>query len=211
VDPKSLLSHAQRLQALAQAGLAFTTDAYDRDRYEEIRAISVQLLGPLTDEPLEKIIRVFASDEGYPTPKVDVRSVVLREGPEVLLVREKTDNHKWTLPGGWADVGYSPFEIAAKEACEETGLVVKPVRLLAVFDKRKHPHPPGAWYVYKIFIHCDVESGTLVQDTQETTGARWFREDEFSSIELSTERTTASQLQTVFRLAAEPHPTALCD
>jgi ADP-ribose pyrophosphatase YjhB (NUDIX family) len=206
-----LLSQAQRLQALAQAGLAFTTDSYDRERYEEIRAISVRLLGALTDEPIEKIIRVFASDEGYPTPKVDVRAVILREGPEVLLVREKADSHKWTLPGGWADVGYSPFEIAGKEAFEETGLVVRAVRLLAVFDKRKHPHPPSPWYVYKIFIQCEVEGGTLVQKTQETTGARWFREDELSSIELSTERTTASQLQTVFRLGTEPHSTTLCD
>jgi len=211
VTSHQLLTQAQRLQALAQAGLAFSTDPYDRERYQELRAISVTLLAELTEEPLEKIIRAFASEDGYPTPKVDVRAVLLREGPEVLLVREKLDGGRWTLPGGWADIGYSPFENAAKEVQEETGLLAKPVRLLALFDKRKHAHPPQPWYAYKAFIQCEVEGGSLVQNTQETTGAHWFRADELPDLELSTERTTAWQLETVLRLASDPHSTTLCD
>ena len=211
MEPNRLLLHAQRLQAIAQAGLAYSSSPYDRERYEQVRAISVTLLQELTEEPLEKIIRVFASDDGYATPKVDVRVVLLQDGPEVLLVQEKLDGGKWTLPGGWADVGYTPFETAAKEAYEETGLLVKPVRLLALFDKRKHAHPPEPWYTYKAFIQCEVEGGSLVQDTQETTGARWFREDELPSLEMSTDRTTASQLQTIVRLESDPHSAVLCD
>jgi len=187
MEPSQLLLHAQRLQALAQAGLAYTTGSYDRERYEEIRAISVRLLQELTDEPLEKIVRVFASEDGYQTPKVDIRAVVLRDGPEVLLVQEKLDSDKWTLPGGWADVGFTPFEVAAKETHEETGLLVKPVRLLALFDKRKHPHPPQPWYVYKAFVQCQVVGGALMQETQETVGARWFQKHEIASIQMSTD------------------------
>ena len=211
MKPHQLLIHAQRLQALAQAGLAYTTNLYDRERYEEIRAISVSLLEELTEEPLEKIVRVFASEDGYQTPKVDIRAVLVREGPEILLVREKLDGGRWTLPGGWADVGYTPYEIAAKEAYEETGLTVQPSRLLALFDKRKHPHPPQPWYIYKAFIQCEVIGGSILQDTQETIGARWFRIDELQSIELSTDRTTASQLETIFRLISDPRLPALCD
>jgi len=211
VTSLQLLRQAQRLQALAQAGLVFSKDPYDRERYEELRGISVTLLAELTDEPLEKIFRAFASDDGYPTPKVDVRAVLLREGPEVLLVREKLDAGRWTLPGGWADVGYSPFENAAKEVQEETGLLAKPVRLLALFDKRKHAHPPQPWYAYKAFIQCEVEGGSLVQHTQETAGARWFGADELPVLELSTERTTAWQLEAVLRLACDPHSATLCD
>src|SRR5215217_2101274 len=111
MDSHRLLAHAQRLQALAQSGLTYATDLYDRERYEEVRAVSVQLLQALTDEPLEKIIRAFASEDGYPTPKVDVRAVVLRKGAEVLLVQETLDSGRWTLPGGWADIGYTPCEI----------------------------------------------------------------------------------------------------
>jgi ADP-ribose pyrophosphatase YjhB (NUDIX family) len=211
VTANRLLTHAQRLQALAQAGLAYTTNPYDRERYEEIRTISVKLLEELTDEPLEKIIRVFASEDGYQTPKIDIRAVIVRKGPEILLVREKLDSDRWTLPGGWADIGYTPYEIAAKEAYEETGLIVEPTRLLALFDKRKHPHPPQPWYVYKAFIQCEVRGGSLMQDTQETTGARWFRVDELPSVELSTDRTTASQLETIFKLVSDPHSPTLCD
>lgn len=211
MKPHQLLIHAQRLQALAQAGLAYTTNLYDRERYEEIRAISVRLLEELTEEPLEKIVRVFASEDGYQTPKVDIRAVLVREGPEILLVREKLDGGRWTLPGGWADIGYTPYEVAAKEAYEETGLTVQPSRLLALFDKRKHPHPPQPWYIYKAFIQCEVIGGSILQDTQETIGARWFRLDELPSIELSTDRTTASQLETIFRLVSAPHLPALCD
>jgi len=206
-----LLTYAQRLQALAQAGLAYTANVYDRERYEEIRAIGVNLLAELTDEPFEKIVRVFASESGYQTPKVDVRAVLTRDGPEILLVREKIDGGRWTLPGGWADVGYTPFEVAAKEALEETGLIVRPLRLLALFDKRRHAHPPQPWYIYKAFIHCKIEAGSLLQDTPETMGARWFREDELPHTELSTDRTTTSQLETVLKLAADPNSKTLCD
>jgi ADP-ribose pyrophosphatase YjhB (NUDIX family) len=211
VESSQLLTQAQRLQALAQAGLAYATDRYDLERYQEIRSISARLLQELTEEPLEKIIRVFASEDGYQTPKVDVRAVLFREGPEILLIKEKVDNGRWTLPGGWADVGYTPFEIAAKETYEETGLVVKPVRLLALFDKRKHPHPPQPWYVYKAFIQCEVQGGSLIQDTAETTGARWFRQDELPYLDLSIDRTTESQLETIFRFASDPGSPTVCD
>jgi ADP-ribose pyrophosphatase YjhB (NUDIX family) len=211
MDANELLKRAQRLQALAQAGLAYTSNVYDRERYEEIRAISVRLLAELTDEPMEKIVRVFASEEGYQTPKVDVRAVIVRERREMLLVREKIDRGRWTLPGGWADVGYTPFEVAAKEACEETGLKVRPVRLLALFDKKRHGHPPQPWYVYKAFVQCEPEGGGLIQDTPETMGARWFRGEELPSLELSIDRTTAAQLETVLRLASDPGSAVLCD
>src|ERR1700690_714216 len=137
MEPSKLLLHAQRLQAIAQAGLAYATNAYDLERYEEIRAISVNLLQELTDEPHEKIIRTFASESGYQTPKGDVRAVLFRGEQEFLRVKEKDDQGRWTLPGGSADVGYSPFEVAMKEAEEETALLVLALRLLAFYDKRK--------------------------------------------------------------------------
>ena len=108
-------------------------------------------------------------------------------------------------------MGFTPFETAAKEAYEETGLIVEPLRLLALFDKRKHAHPVQPWYSYKLFIHCEVKGGSLVQDTTETAGARWFPREEIPSLELSTDRTTAAQLATMFELALDPHSPTLCD
>src|ERR1700684_4738611 len=116
MESSRLLMHAQRLQAIAQAGIAYATTAYDLERYEEIRGISVNLLQELTDEPREQIIRTFASESGYQTPKVDVRAVLFRSRNEILLVKEKNDQGRWTLPGGWAGVGSLPFAVATKEA-----------------------------------------------------------------------------------------------
>ena len=206
-----LLTYAQRLQAISQAGLAYATSPYDLERYQEVRMLSARLLQSITDESFEKIIRVFASESGYQTPKVDVRAVIFRGVDELLLVKEKIDKGRWTLPGGWADVGYTPFEVAAKETLEETGLVVRPVRLLALLDKRLHAHPAQPWYVYKAFIRCEIEGGTLAQDTTETAGARWFRKDDLSALELSTDRVTESQLLSLFSFAEQPDLPALCD
>jgi len=211
MKPIELLECAQRLQAIAQAGLAYSESAYDTERYEEVRALSVRLLQELTDEPYEKIISVFASDCGYQTPKVDVRAVVFRGKDEILLVREKIDGGRWTLPGGWADIGYSPSEVAVKEALEEAGLVVAPVRLLALFDIRKHAHPPQVWHAYKIFIQCEERGGTLIHETTETEGAEWFRLDELDRLELSIERVTLPQLRQMFQFAVNPDLPALCD
>ena len=209
--PDKLLLQAQRLQAIAQAGLTYATSSYDVERYQEIRNISVKLLQELTDEPYEKIVGMFASETGYQTPKVDVRGVLFRGEDEILLVREKIDHGKWTLPGGWADVGYTPYEAVVKEVQEETGLIAKPVRLLALFDKQRHPHPPHPWYVYKAFIQCEVVGGSLLDETSETEGARWFRRQDVPALELSTERTTHSQLQTMFEFRTNRELPTLCD
>ncbi|HET9100567.1 MAG TPA: NUDIX hydrolase [Acidobacteriaceae bacterium] len=211
MESNSLLRYAQRLQAIAQAGISYAVTPYDLERYEEIREISVKLLEELSGEPYEKIVRLFASETSYPTPKVDVRAVLFRGGDQILLVKEKNDHQRWALPGGWADIGYTPFEVAVKEVQEETGLSVRAVRLLALYDKRRHPHPPQAWYVYKVFIQCEIDGGQMLQDTVETAGARWFRSEELSTLELSTDRVTESQLRTLFRFAKDPELPALCD
>jgi ADP-ribose pyrophosphatase YjhB (NUDIX family) len=211
MEASQLLAYAQRLQAIAQAGIAYATTPYDLERYEEARRLSVSLLQELSDEPLEKIVRVFASETGYQTPKVDVRCVIFRGEAELLLVKEKLDQGRWTLPGGWADIGYTPFEVAVKETQEETGLIVRPVRLLALLDKRKHSHPPQPWYVYKAFIHCEIKGGELTQETTETAGAHWFTQDNLTTLALSTDRVTASQLDLMFPFARNRDLPVLCD
>ncbi|OUJ70871.1 NUDIX hydrolase [Hymenobacter crusticola] len=203
---------AQRLQALAQAGLTYGQNVYDLERYQELRDMSVEIIGKLSDEPVEKIKNLFANETGYQTPKVDVRAVLFRGTDEILMVQEKIDGDRWTLPGGWADVGYTPFETAVKEAAEETGLQTEAVRLLALFDKKKHAaHPPQPWYVYKCFVLCREVGGSLLMSTSETSGVRWVRESEISTLALSLDRTTPDQLATMFAFARQPDLPTLCD
>ncbi|QDA59896.1 NUDIX hydrolase [Hymenobacter jejuensis] len=206
------LSVAQRLQSLAQAGLAYSHNLYDTERYEELRALSVEIMARLTDEPVEKLTALFASETGYQTPKVDVRAVLFRGTDEILMVQEKIDGDRWTLPGGWADIGYSPSETAVKEAYEETGLHTQAVRLLALFDKRLHPHPkPEPWYIYKCFILCHITGGEVLANTAETSGCRWVHESEITALPLSVDRVTVSQLRTLFEFARQPEKPTLCD
>lgn len=207
------LATAQRLQALAQTGLEYANNPFDTERYEEIRALSVRMVQALAAEPLalDKITNLFAGETGYQTPKVDVRAVLFRGTNEVLLVQEKIDGNRWTLPGGWADVGLTPFEVAEKETHEETGLQVRAVRLLALFDKKKHPHPPQPWYIYKCFVLCEIVGGALQAATPETNGARWVSETEIPHLALSVDRTTTSQLATLFEFARQPDKPTLCD
>jgi ADP-ribose pyrophosphatase YjhB (NUDIX family) len=206
-----LLRIAQRLQALAQAGLMYSQSVFDTERYTEMQALSLELMASLTGQPAALLQSLFAEETGYPTPKVDVRAVLFRGTDEVLLVQEKLDGNRWSLPGGWAEVGYTPFEVAVKEVREETGLEVEAVRLLALFDKKQHPHPPQPWYVYKAFVLCRVVGGAIQTDTVETAGVRWVPRAELAQLDLSVDRVTYSQLMQMLAFAEQPDLPTLCD
>ena len=199
----NLLTVAKRLQSIAQTGIFYSEDkSFDRERYEEISALSIKILGQLTDEPIEKIGNLFTQErDGYQTPKVDIRAVVFNESGEILMVKEKVDGC-WSLPGGWADVGYTPAEVAVKEVQEETGLDVKTVRLLAVMDKRNHPHPPEGWYVYKVFILCEKIGGNILKNTTETSDIQYFSSNNLPP--LSEPRNVISQIRLMFEYRDNP-------
>ncbi|AHZ14561.1 YjhB [Bacillus velezensis SQR9] len=171
MEPK-WLEWAKQLQSAAQAGLAYSKDIYDIERFEEIRKISVDIMAHHTGTDKRIIKDVFAGDTGYPTPKVDIRAAVFKD-QSILMVREKSDG-RWALPGGWADIGISPGETAVKEVKEESGIEVKPVKLLAVMDKKCHSHPPSAAHVYKVFIKCEIIGGRIREGT-ETSAAGFLR------------------------------------
>ncbi|KAA5546453.1 NUDIX hydrolase [Adhaeribacter rhizoryzae] len=200
------LEFAKRVQALAQAGLTYAENSYDQERYQELSDISVAMLAELTGEEVPRIKELFTNEIGYQTPKTDVRAVVFQEG-KILMVREKIDNC-WSLPGGWADVGFSPGEVAVKETREEAGLEVKPVKILAVLDKKYHPHPPSPYHTYKIFIQCEIIGGSLQQGS-ETLAVEYFNSTELP--ELSTERGTASQVQLMFEFLDNPDKATIFD
>ena len=187
----------QRLKAIAETGITHSESGYDLERYEEIRTISLRLLGDWVDEPLAKLEDFFLTPEDYPTPKVDVRAFVRNEKGEVLLAQESVDG-KWTIPGGWADIGETPKESVLKEVSEETGLEAEVVRILAVYDKRCHDHPPRPHYVYKLIFECRVLGGQL-RPGFDMKGAAFFDWNQLP--ELSTDRILKSQLEHLKTLA----------
>ncbi|MFC1525584.1 NUDIX hydrolase [Candidatus Latescibacterota bacterium] len=189
----------RRLQALAQNGLAFTDDPFDRERYEELRQIAAEMAASGTADQVPTLVDLFSRDSWYATPKIDMRGAVFN-GDRLLFVKEKSDG-RWTLPGGFADVGSSPAENVAREVREESGFSVRPIKILAVYDRSRHPHPPHGYHVYKIFVLCDLEGGRA-QSSIETTEVDFFPEDEIPP--LSVARVTAPQIDRVF--AHHRHP-----
>lgn len=191
---RNFFEHIKRLQSLAEIGLAYSNSNYDIERYEEIQEICLEMLGQLTDVPITKIKAIIQENNGYKTPKVDVRAVVFNPEGQILLVQEKVDGC-WALPGGWADVGYTPRMIAEKECFEEAGLTVKSSRLIAVMDKTAQQMPPEFEYVYKLFIRCEP-IGTQIAAGSETDNVGWFNEHELP--ELSKPRNIESQIHLMF-------------
>ena len=193
---KTILDYLIRVQAMAKTGLTYAKDAYDIERYEELRERTDELLEAHSNLDLEELNLHFEKLDPYPTPKVDVRGVILREG-KVLLIKEKSDQ-KWAMPGGWADVGISPSENVVKEVWEESGLEVKVERLLAVWDKMKHDHPADLNHVYKLNFLCRVTGGEL-KAGHEVLEAGFF--DPENLPELSLMRNTETQIKELCLLA----------
>ena len=171
-DLPRLLDWTRRLQAIAQTGLAFAKDPYDVERYEAVRRLAAEMASAGVDGVgVGEAVELFARDNGYTTPKVDVRAVVFDADGRLLLVRERSDGG-WTLPGGWADVGLTPAENVVREVREESGFEVRAVKVLAVYDRDRHPHPPMLQHAYKVFMRCEVMGGSATQETSETSRAR---------------------------------------
>jgi ADP-ribose pyrophosphatase YjhB (NUDIX family) len=189
-----LLTLAKRIQALSENGQHYAQSDYDLDRYQEMEKISIEMISMLTSQSIERIQMGITEKEGYRTPKVDVRAVVFNTKDQVLMVREKVDGN-WSLPGGWADIGFTPAEIAVKETLEEAGAQVKAGKLLGVFDKKCHDHPPDLYYAYKIFIECELVDERL-KTGFETSDAGFFSLSELPP--LSTPRNTIKQIEIMF-------------
>ena len=201
-----VFNELKKLKAIADIGLLYSKNDYDKERYIELQEISFKLLSHISGKDFESLKLSFPTAADYPTAKVDIRGLVISPEKKVLLVRESIDG-KWSLPGGWADVGCSPKETVVKEFKEETGLDVSAKALLAVFDKRFHDHPPQPFYVYKMVFYCEpitfqLTKGFDVSDVQyfsinnlpELSKDRILK----TQIELAYHKVLSSDLQTYF-------------
>lgn len=192
------LEFAKKVHAIAETGLTYRNNVYDIERYEQLKELSFEMLSKMGNTTPEVVNKLFLHQQGYQTPKVDVRGVILQDG-KLLMVQEKIDAC-WTLPGGWADVGLTPYENAVKEVWEESGLKVEPIRLLSVMDKKCYSHPPTPWYCYKIFVLCKPVGGEL-KAGMETLDAAFFNRENLPP--LSEERITKEQIDIIFSLVEE--------
>lgn len=164
------LDWAIELQALAQAGLYYSKDVYDIERFQRIREIAAEMVSIQTGLSIDRVTELFCNESGYQTPKIDTRAAVFCDN-KILLVEES--NGKWSLPGGWCDVNLSVKENTIKEVKEEAGLDVTADLVIAVQDRSKHNLPQYAYGICKIFILCSPLGGEF-QPNSETLQRQWF-------------------------------------
>jgi ADP-ribose pyrophosphatase YjhB (NUDIX family) len=194
----SRMAWAREIQAIAQTGLAFEPNQWDRERYERLRRLAAEMMSA---EDADQLEATFSRESGYATPKADVRAAAFRDG-HILLVREVADEHRWTLPGGWADVGLTAAENAAKEMREESGFLVRVDKLAAVLDRTRQGHPEAPFHAYKHFFICTIIGGAATP-SNETSEIGFFAEDALPA-DLSVERTTKAQLHLMFAHHRDP-------
>jgi ADP-ribose pyrophosphatase YjhB (NUDIX family) len=195
-SPANILEWARKVQAIAQNGLAFTKDEFDRERFQQLQSLVSQILTSELSITPGQLAGIWQGEEGYATPKVDVRGGVFKQDT-VLMVRERSDG-RWTLPGGWVDVGDGPAFAVEREIREESGYLAKAIKLAAVFDRSnpKHGHPPTILHIYKLFFICELTGGTATL-SNETDGVEFFPVSQLPP--LSSGRATQSQIERLYQ------------
>lgn len=204
-EPK-WLKYARRLKSISQAGLTYSENAYERERYKEIQGISMEIIKEYSHLKENEIQHLFDRDTGYPTPKVDVRAAIFKEN-RILLVKEKVDG-LWSLPGGWADAENSLRENLIRESREEAGVDIVPGRIIAIFDRKRYNLPPAVHGIYKIFVECEYRGGAF-QENIETQAAGFFQEQDLPP--LSTGRNTIEQIKICFEARGKKYLEPLFD
>jgi ADP-ribose pyrophosphatase YjhB (NUDIX family) len=201
-DGSVWLNWARKLDAMARIGSEFAENPYDQRRYAELGSIARSMFAEMSARPEVDLPELYHASEGYVTPKVDVRAAVFDEHGRLLLVREVADG-RWSLPGGWADVGDAPSVSAAREVAEESGYTTRLTHLVGVFDA----HDPGSPFsAYKI-VFCGELTGGEAGGDHETDGVGFFAADDLPP--LSPRRTPDRVVAAIFAHRADPSTPAL--
>jgi len=195
VDEPTWLRIARELRAIAQIGLTFSKDQFDRQRYTRVRELAASLIAEGSNQSLETVLGLVGQDAGYATPKVDVRGAAFVDG-RILMVREISDG-KWTLPGGWADVNQTAAECVVREIAEESGFQARALKLAAVHDYQKRMLDS----IYKVFFICEIIGGSA-RASDETSEVAFFSRSELPP--LSTGRATEAQIERMFQHREHP-------
>jgi ADP-ribose pyrophosphatase YjhB (NUDIX family) len=187
---------ARQIQAMAQTGLAFSQDPYDLDRYRALQGLAAEIMGRHSAMNTDQAAAIFAAQTGYATPKLGVRAGVIDTQGRILMVREIADEHRWTIPGGWADVNQTAKESAAREVFEESGFIVEPIKLVAAWDKARQGLSPVPFSITTLFFLCELRGGSATPSI-ETSAVGWFGEDDVPK-DLSARRVTPYQISRLF-------------
>jgi ADP-ribose pyrophosphatase YjhB (NUDIX family) len=190
---------AREIFSLSQAGLTYSENPFDIERYKRLQEITAEMIASQSDLEKGVVLESFSMQAGYITPKVDVRAAVIRDG-RILLIQERADG-RWAMPGGWADLGNAPASVAEREVREESGFRVKAEKVVAVLDANR-VEPMEFYHAYKIIFLCKLLDGEP-RTSHETLAVDFF--DPIELPPLSLFRTNEAMLREVFAHVQDPH------
>lgn len=167
---------------------------FEVDRFKQVLELTNEIEYFNNKDRFKNIDILFGKGEvGYQTPKLDSRAAVFKDG-KILLVEEL--NNKWTMPGGWVDHNLSIRENIEKESFEEAGIKVKPIKIIAVQDRKKHNKPEYIYNIIKVMVLSEYISGEFEKNI-ETLSSGFFHMDNLPS--LSEDRTSIEQVELAFK------------
>jgi len=193
------LEWAREIYSLSQSGLTYSKNEFDLNRYRRLQEISAEILASQSELSEEAVLSSFSMQAGYITPKIDVRGAVIRDG-KILLVRERIDD-KWSMPGGWADLGELPSEMVAREVREESGFEVRVEKLIAVYDANRI-QPMEFYHAYKLIFLCALTGGQAANSI-ETSEVGFFDPSDLPP--LSESRTNRAMIAETLEHAADKY------
>jgi ADP-ribose pyrophosphatase YjhB (NUDIX family) len=199
------LDWAREIFSLSKAGLAYSQNEFDLERYKRLQEITAEMIASQGNLEKEAVLESFSMQAGYVTPKIDVRGAVVHDG-KILLIQERADG-RWSMPGGWADLGNAPASVAEREVWEESGYRVKAEKVVAVLDANRI-EPMEFYHAYKIIFLCKLLDGEP-RTSHETLAVDFFDLNELPPLSLF--RTSETMLQEVFAHVLDPLRPALFD
>ena len=202
-QPPKWMEWAREIFSLSQAGLTYSRNEFDLERYKRLQEITAEMIASQSELTKESVLESFSMQAGYTTPKIDVRGAVVREG-RILLIQERMDR-RWAMPGGWADLGNAPASVAEREVWEESGYYVKAEKVVAVIDANRI-QPMEFYHAFKIIFLCKLLDGEP-RTSHETMAVDFFDPEDLPP--LSIYRTNENMLHEVFEHVRNPaRPTA---
>jgi len=200
------LKWAREIQQLSQTGLAFAVTDYEKQRYKRLTEITAEIVAHHTSLEKDSVEKVMMKQPGYATPKIDVRAAVMRDN-KILLIQEISDE-RWAMPGGWADVGDIPSEVAVRETKEESGYDVKPTKVIGVFDANRLGGQLEFFHAFKIVFLCELIGGEAAT-SDETQDVSFFSFDDLPPLSLN--RTNDKHIMEILAHLKNPQKSAFFD
>ncbi len=180
MDPRDeIYLIADELRSIADMGLHYAQNEYDRERYSRALSLSARLIASIEKRLASDVMEEYEGSLPHATPYVGADAAIFRDG-QILLIRREDDG-LWAMPGGATEVGETWAQSVERELWEEAGVKGSATKLLGVFDSRLWG-TRAKYHLYQSVWLVDVPDDQTPIPGLETTGVGFFSEDDLPDL-----------------------------